>query len=124
MSDAPLCYGDVGIRDVLNNDLDPFDDDHPEFRGFFICPQGNGRYHVQYDGHAGSVMKFHRDDYDDPLSLADDLVDCLIRLNNFDYRDDKEALVEWAGKMMTRDEEKAEENPNLYIKIPDETPEV
>lgn len=124
MSDAPLCYGDVGLRDVLNNDLDPYEDETPEFRGLFINGDGNGRYHVQYDGHAGRIMEFHRDDYNDPLALVNDLVDCLIRINDFDYRDDKEGLVEWAGKIMTSDPERAEENPELYLKIPDEPAQV
>jgi hypothetical protein len=119
MSDAPLCYGEVGLRDVLNNDLDPQETRAAEFRGFFIQPQGGGTYHVQYDGHIGSVLKFHRDEYDDVLELVDDLVDCLIRLNDFEYRADKEGLVEWAGKIATEDAAKVEENPELYLQIPE-----
>jgi len=119
--------GDYGISpftenslyDVLESDLVPGEDPAPEYYGFFIQPQGSGHYHVQYDGHVGSVMEFHRDDYEDVLELVADLNDCLLKLQNYDYQDDKEALVEWAGKIMTEDKEKADEQPDLYMHVPD-----
>jgi hypothetical protein len=52
-----------------------------------------------------------------------DLNDCLLELNHYDYQDDKEGLVEWAGKIMTSDKAKADENPELYQYIPDDVPE-
>lgn len=90
-----------------------------DYHGLVICNQGNGTYHVQLEGHAGHVMEFHPDDYEDVLELVSDLNEELIRRHDFDYLDDKEGLVEWAGKIMTSDEEKAEENPELYMKIPE-----
>lgn len=120
MSDAPLCYGDVGLRDVLNKDLDPVEDETPEFCGFFLQPVGGGEYQVQYDGHAGRVMTFDRRNYDDVLMLIDDLLDCVFRAQEYDYQDNKEELVEWAGQIVTSDKERAEERPDLYVYIPED----
>lgn len=120
MSDYGIdTHSEYSLYDVLENDYEPWEDDfHFEYYGFHITPEGNGRYNVNYDGHAGQVMRFHRDDYDDVLELVADLNDVLLRAQDFDYRDDKKGLVEWAGKIMTSDEEKAEKNPELYIHVP------
>lgn len=112
-------YSEYSLYDILENNYHAQKDDfHFEYHGFHIVPQTGGRYHVQYDGHAGSVMDFHRDDYDDVLELVADLNDLLLESYHYDYQDDKEGLVEWAGKIMTDNEEKAAENPELYLKIP------
>lgn len=118
-------HSEYSLYDVLENDYEPWEDDfHFEYFGFHLIPQGGGKYHAQYDGHAGSVMKFHRDDYDDVLELVADLNDLLLRVGEYHYQDDKEALVDWAGKIMTNDKEKAEEEPGLYLHIPEDTPKV
>jgi len=115
---------EYSLYDVLENDFDPWDDDfHFEYYGFHIVPQSNGRYHAQYDGHAGSVFTFENDDYDDVLELVADLNSLLLRVTEFDYQDDKEGLVEWAGKIMTSDKDRADQNPELYIHVPNNVPE-
>ena len=121
-------FSDNTLYDVLDGNLTMDivdgipDGDNFEFYGFHIVPQNadGGVYDVQYDGHAGSVGKIHSDDYDDVLELVDDLMDYVFEVQHYDYQDDKEALVEWAGKIMTRNKERAEERPDLYIHIPDE----
>jgi len=114
-------HSEYSLYDVLENDYKPYEGDfHLEYHGFHIIPQGNGTYHVQLDGHAGSVMSFHRSDYDDVLELVADLNDCVFEYVHYDYQDDKEELVEWAGKIMTGDEERAEENSDLYLYVPDD----
>jgi len=114
-------HSDVSLYDVLNTDLVPGEDPAFEYYGFFIQPLGDGKYSVQYDGHVGSVHSFHRDDYDDVLELVADLNDCLIKLHHHDYQDDKDGLVEWAGKIWTEDRERYEENPEHYIYRPDQS---
>lgn len=123
--DGPIDrFSPYSLYDVLENDYKPWEDDfHFEYYGFHIVPQGGGSYHVQYDGHVGQVMTFHRDEYDDVLELVADLNDILIRAQEYNYADDKEGLVEWAGKIMTGNEQRAEENPDLYAHIPDDRPE-
>jgi len=121
-------HSDSSLYDVLNGDLELPDDPvnegsgAVEFYGFFIQPQSGsgGTYHVQYDGHAGSVGTIHSEDYDDVLELVDDLMSFVFRAQEYDYQDDKESLVEWAGKIMTGDEQRAKEDPDLYLHIPDD----
>jgi hypothetical protein len=108
-------------------EISPWDSTACEYHGFHIVPQGDGNttFHVQYDGHAGDVWKFDGTDYTDVLELVKDLNrNCLIELQHYDYTDDKAGLVEWAGKIMTSDAEKAEREPKLYIHIPDDVPDV
>lgn len=96
-----------------------------DFYGFHVFPTSdNGAYTVQYDGHVGAVDKLYADDYDDVLELVDDLMTHVFEVQHFDYQDDKEALVEYAGKIMTSDEEKADAHPDLYTYIPDDITEV
>lgn len=118
-------FSPYSLYDVLENDFDPLEDDfHFDYHGFHIVPQGSGRYIVQYDGHVGRVMSFHRDDYSDVLELVADLNELVHRAFHYDYQDDKEELVEWAGKIMTRNENRAEENPELFVHMPDDPPEI
>ena len=111
-------HSEYSLYDILENDYDPMGDFHFEYYGFHIVPQGNGQYHAQYDGHAGSVMSFHRNEYNDVLELVADLNRLLLRVHEYDYQDHKEELVEWAGKIMTCDEEKVEKEPELYLSVP------
>lgn len=111
------------LHDVVNGDLaPPPEGETVEYEGFHISQQyPAGTFHVQYDGHAGKVFEFEDGDYNDVTELVKDLNrHCLIRLHEYDYQDDKEGLVEWAGKIMTSDKDKAEERPDLYLHIPDD----
>jgi len=51
-------HSEYSLYDILENDHDPMGPFHFEYYGFHIVPQGNGTYHVQYDGHAGQVHSF------------------------------------------------------------------
>jgi len=124
--DGPFdSWSKYGLQDFIGEDIpegNPEMGDLPtlEYYGFHLMHTGNGRVQVQYDGHAGTVMQFQSTDYDDVLELVADLNDLILKLNQFDYADDKEALVEWAGKIMTSDKERADAEPELYIHIPDD----
>ena len=115
-------HSEYSLYDVLDGSLG-FDDGRPEgsveFYGFHIMPRSrDGSYVVQYDGHVGQVGSVDPDEYDDVLELVDELMTFVFEAQCFDYQDDKEGLVEWAGPIMTHDEEKADANPELYIHIP------
>jgi hypothetical protein len=118
-------HSDHSLYDVFDGSLG-FDGGRPEgsidFYGFHLMPSGTGTYNVQYDGHAGRIDTVDPDDYDDILELVDDLMTHVFEAHHFDYQDDKEALVEWAGKIMTDDKERAEQNPELYIHVPRDRP--
>jgi len=113
-------HSEHSLYDILDGSL-AFENNRPEgsvdFYGFHIMPTtpGGGTYNVQYDGHVGTVGTINSEDYDDVLELVDDLMTHVFRSHEYDYQDDKEALVEWAGKIMTSDKDRAEENPDLYI---------
>lgn len=115
-------FSEHSLYDILEKDLEAPEDNGTEYYGFHIVPQRGGRYIVQYDGHCGMVMQFENDDYDDVLELVADLNELVFEAHHYDYQDDKEALVEWAGKIMTDDKEKAEANPELYQHIPQDVP--
>lgn len=120
-------YSPHSLYDIINNDIpDPQEGTHAsvEYEGFHIMHQGGGRFGVQLDGHAGQVDRFHADDYGDVLELVDDLNRHVTLRSEFHYQDDKEELVEWAGKIMTSDKERAENDPELYLFVPDTVPEV
>lgn len=88
-----------------------------EYMGFHVISVGDGEFIVQLDGHVGSVKRFDADRYDDVLELVDDLNRLVIRRDAMEYQKDKEELVEWAGKMVTSNKEKAEDS-DLYIYAP------
>lgn len=118
-------YSPWDLYDVLEGNLPHPRENEPsstEFYGFHIKHQGSDSFEVHYDGHLGCVLAFHADDYDDVLELVDDLVDLVIRQHEFEYQGDTDGLVEWAGKMVTSDEERAAENPEHYILVPEDTP--
>lgn len=117
---SPYDLHDVVNGDVPEPDWETGETPTTEYVGFHLMYLGGGEWQVQYDGHAGTVDKFHEDDYSDVLELVDDINNHVLRVNEFDYQNDKEALVEWAGKIMTSDKQKADENPDLYINIPEQ----
>jgi hypothetical protein len=117
-------HSEYTLYDIVDGSLG-FEDNRPEgridFYGFHLSPtHDNGTYIVQYDGHAGEVGRVDSDDYGDVLELVDDLMDYVFEAHHYDYQDDKEELVEWAGKIMTDDPERERENPDLYLHIPDD----
>ena len=123
-------HSDYSLYDVLNGDLGVSEQGRgfaePEgsvdFYGFHIMPQGSDpvRYTVQYDGHAGAVGTFNPDDFDDVLGLVDHLMDYVFEAHHYDYQDDKAELVDWAGKILVDEgDERAEENPDLYLEVPE-----
>lgn len=109
-------HSEHSLYDVLNNTIPA--GESTEYMSFHIVSQGTGTYHAQLDGHAGQVESFTHEDYDDVLELVGDLNNLVTRRWEYDYQDDKQALVEWAGEIMTRDEEKAKDS-DIYIHIPD-----
>lgn len=109
-----IVEGDVPTPDFHNNRVDSYD-----YYGFHILPTSNGKFHVQYDGHAGTVMEFKSDDYDDVLELVDDLNYLIFESHQLDGL---EETVEWAGKLITEDKEKHDENPELYLHVPEDSP--
>ena len=92
-----------------------------EYRGLHIVPQSGGgdTFIVQPDGHAGRVMSFESGEYDDVLDLVDDLNSIASEWNHLQRQGNKAELVEWAGKMMTSDAERAAENPDIYLEVPE-----
>jgi len=106
------------LYNVLNEDLTPEDDGVIDFHGYHITPQGRGVYHVQPDGHVGTVFEFERDEYDEVLHLVKDLIRRVV-VPGMNIEDTEER-VEWAGKILTRKEEDVEQRPDLYMKIPEE----
>ena len=117
---SPYSLQDFVISNPPEPDYENGDMPTIEYEGFHIMHLGDGDCQVQYDGHAGIVKRYNTDGYNDVLELVSDLNRLVSRRNEYDYQDDKEGLVEWAGKIMTSDVERAEENPDLYIHIPDE----
>jgi hypothetical protein len=111
--------GDLGMSDQGRGYAEP--EGAIDFYGFHLLPQNDrGTYVVQYDGHAGRVGMIDSDDFDDVLELVDHLMDFVFEAHHYDYQDDKEELVEWAGKIMVDEgDERAEENPDLYLEVPD-----
>lgn len=85
--------------------------------------QGDGRVIAQPDGHIGHVATIEPEEYDDVLELVDELNRLVSHWHEFDYQDDKEALIEWAGKLITGDKERAESNPDRYAYVPDDWPD-
>jgi hypothetical protein len=118
-------HSDHSLYDVLDGSLG-FDNGRPEgsidFYGFHLIPTGTGTYVVQYDGHVGRVGTIDPDEYDEILELVDDLMEYVFKQHHFNYQDDKEELVEWAGEIMTDDKERAEQEPGLYIHVPKDRP--
>ena len=117
MADYIDTHSEYSLYDVLNNEIPA--GQSTEYMGFHIVSQGTGTYHAQLDGHAGEVKTLNHEDYDDVLELVDDLNSLVVQHMEYDYQQDKDALVEWAGKIMTSNKERAEENPEQYIHLPE-----
>jgi hypothetical protein len=117
-------HSEYGLYDILDGTLTLEDQGKGykepngtvDFYGFHIFPSGEDTFTVQYDGHAGSVGSFHPDEFDDVLELVDHLMDYVFRAHNYEYTEDKEELVEWAGKIMVDEGDgRAQERPDLYM---------
>lgn len=104
------------LRKIIDGDLEALD--VVEYEGFFLMNQGTGRYDVQLDGHAGSVYHFNEDEFEDPLELVDELNDLWWMAFELEMSDDRQELIDWAGRIMTENEERAEEEPETYVYIP------
>jgi hypothetical protein len=119
--------GDGTLYDVVDGDLEPPQVEGPaddvtggsvEYQGLHINAVSDGSYVVQVDGHVGQVMRFEADDYDDVLELVDDLNHIFLRLNEYRMQDDEDALVEWAGRKMTHDPERGEQENYIHVPRP------
>jgi len=118
-------HSDYSLYDIVNGDLG-FDDmgrgfQEPEgsidFYGVHVIPANDkGEYMLQYDGHVGKIDTIQADDYDDVLELVKDLLGYVYEIDELTTPE----LVEYAGKIMTHDEERAEEEPDLYQHVPEE----
>lgn len=114
----------TNLQKVIDEELGPAES--VDYLGFHIVHQHKGKYHIQADGHAGMVGEFHVDEFDSALELVDEINRYdTIREEHMYYGDD-DAMIGWAGKLMTSDEEKADEEPEKYVYIPpaDERPDV
>lgn len=113
-------HSEYSLYDIVDGTLG-FEDHQPagsvEFYGFHILPvsQNKNEYIVQYDGHIGTIDTIRSEEYDDVLELVDDLMTHVFEAHHHDYQGTKKEFVEWAGKIMTDNKQKAEENPELYI---------
>lgn len=120
-------YGDGTLYDVVNGDLEPPKIEGPEdevtggsleYQGLHINAVSDGSYIVQVDGHVGRVMDFDAGEYDDALELVDDLNSLWVRVHHYRAQDDEDGLVEWAGKKMTHDPERAEQENWVHVPRP------
>jgi hypothetical protein len=111
-------YGATELTAIVNDELDR--NESVGYLGYHIMHLGDGKYQVQLDGYAGIVETFNSEDFDSALELVDELnrIDSL-REEHQHYGDD-DALVEWAGKIMTSQKDLAEDQPDSYIHIPDD----
>jgi len=115
-------FNPYSLHDVVDGTMpepedhsdDPADFPVTEFYGLHITYLGNDEYQVVYDGHAGRVEVFDQDEYDDVLELVDSLMRHIFEIDHRDF----EGLVEYAGRQITEDESKVEENPDLYLLLP------
>ena len=94
-----------------------------EYMGFHIMRVGDDIYNVQYDGHAGSVGTIHPSEFNSALEIVDELNRYVILLQEHTTHGDFEDLVDWAGPAFTSYKDKAEENPDQYVYVPDEVEE-
>lgn len=92
-----------------------------EYCGLHIINAGQ-EFIVQCEGHVGQVDSFSADEYDDVLDLVNHLNSLEMHWRELvEYGEDGE-LVDWAGRMVTRSERMAEEQPEKYVQVPDEIP--
>lgn len=112
----------TNLKRVVNDELDA--GESTDYLGYHIIAQGNGKYAVQLDGYAGSVGTIDSSEYDSALELVDEIDGIDILREEYMYFDNGD-MVDWAGKIMTGREEKAEEDPEKYLYVPpaDELPD-
>jgi len=109
-----IVNGDLGFADLGNGYPEP--EGSIDFYGIHVFPANDsGEYILQYDGHVGEIDTIDADDYDDVLELVSDLLSHVFELDELT----KAELVEYAGEIMTHDEERAEEEPDLYQHVPE-----
>lgn len=102
------------LRAVVTDDLEVPESAH--YLGLHIIATGDGTYHIQVDGHAGSVDSIESDDFDSVLELVDHCNSLHQLLIEYVYEeDDMDALIDWAGEMMTADPDTAIDNPDHYV---------
>jgi len=120
-------HSDYSLYDIINGDLGFADlgNGYPEpegtvsIGGLHIFPANDsGNYSMQLDGHVGLVDTVDADDYGDVLELVDDILTHLSEINH--RAGDDEALVQYAGKVMTSNETRAEEQPEIYEYVPED----
>lgn len=124
---SPNSLSDIVNGDVAEPDEEEgvpiYDDEHTfEYYGFFIHHQGGGHFEVQYDGRLGRVDEFDAEDFDSVLELVDRLNELLIYSFEMEYQDATEEgrpnMTDWAGPMVTSDQEEVEEFPEQYVYVP------
>lgn len=103
------------LHDVVADDVP--EGGQTEYMGLHITAQGDGVFTVQPDGVAGAEL-ISAEDYDDVLEL----VDKLNSLSFFAFEEPDEVVVDRFGRIMTRDEDKAASNPDLYVHVPNDDP--
>ena len=118
--DSPIDkYSEYSLYDVISGEM-PGSGISTEYLGLHITGQTKGRYLVQPDGHIGHLSTVRSEDFDDVLELVDHLNGLALEWFNHQEHGTKEELVEFAGRIMTSDEVKAERQPEIYIHIPDD----
>jgi len=117
-------HSEYSLYDIVNDNLGfadlgrgfPEPEGSIDFYGIHVFPANDsGEYVLQYDGHVGEIDIIDSDDYDDVLELVDELLMIVGEIDNLTTPE----LVEYAGKIMTHDKERAEEEPDLYEYVPD-----
>ena len=116
-------FSEYSLHDVVDGTMPEPEDygDRPHdfpvtsYYGFHVTYLGDGEYQIVYDGHVGRVKEFEDGHYEDVLELVADLTDLVLEV----IEEDMDHLVSVAGKQITHDEEKANENPQHYLHIPE-----
>lgn len=105
------------LHDLVDGDV-PLGDG-VEYMGFHVFKASETSLNVVLEGHIGDVDRLDIGDYDDVLELVDDLNRLVTYKHEYYQQDDDEALIDWAGRYATNDEEKAAENPDRYVHVPE-----
>ena len=109
-----IVNGDLGFADLGNGYEEP--EGTVTVQGLHIFPANDkNRYNVQLDGHVGLVDTFESTEFDDVLELVDYLLTHLAEINH--REGDREALVDYAGKLLVTDKDKAADS-ELYEYAP------
>lgn len=120
--DGPIDpFSEHSLYDVLDGSMPA--GASTEYLGLHIISQAAGVHHVQPDGYAGSLGTIQADEHDDVLELVAELNTLHIEWSELQTHGDLADRVERAGKLMTSDPAKADEQPDLYLHVPDNPPE-